>query len=79
MARVCQLSGKRTRTGNNVSHSNNKTKRKFYPNLKKKRFFMESTGEWIQLKVATSAIRDINKKGLEAVLEESFKKGTFSY
>jgi large subunit ribosomal protein L28 len=79
MARVCQLTGKRTRVGNNVSHANNKTKRKFYPNLKKKKFFMESTGEWIELKVAASTIRTINKKGLEAVLEDSFKKGTFSF
>lgn len=78
MARVCQITGKRTRVGNHVSHANNKTKRKFYPNLQKKRFFLESSGEWITLKVATSAIRTINKKGLETVLRDAHKKGTLT-
>ena len=73
MAKVCQITGKRTRTGNNVSHANNKTKRKFYPNLQKKRFFVESTGEWITLKVATSAIKTINKNGLEATLQKAYR------
>jgi len=79
MARVCQITGKRTRVGNNVSHANNKTKRKFYPNLQKKRFFLESQGEWITLKVSTSAMRTINKKGIEAVLRESYEKGTLTF
>ncbi|TAE21657.1 MAG: 50S ribosomal protein L28 [Cytophagales bacterium] len=78
MARVCQLTGKRTRSGNNVSHANNKTKRKFYPNLQKKRFFLESTGEWITMKVATSAIKTINKNGIEATLLKSAERGTLS-
>jgi len=78
MARVCQITGKRTRVGNNVSHANNRTKRKFYPNLQKKRFFLESQGEWITLKVATSAMRTINKKGLEAVLKDAYEKGTLA-
>lgn len=78
MARVCQITGKRTQTGNNVSHANNKTKRKFYPNLQTKRFFLESAGEWITLKVATSAIKTINKKGLEATIRDAHKKGTLS-
>ncbi len=78
MARVCQVSGKRTRVGNNVSHANNKTKRKFKPNLRKKRFFVPSTGEWITLKVATSVIRTINKNGLEATLRKAQEKGTLS-
>lgn len=78
MARVCQITGKHTRTGNNVSHANNKTKRKFYPNLQKKRFFMEATGEWITLKVATSAIKTINKNGLEATLRKAAQRGTLS-
>jgi large subunit ribosomal protein L28 len=68
MSKVCQISGKRTRTGNNVSHANNKTKRKFYPNLKTKKFFLESEGVWVVLKVATSTIRTINKNGLEATI-----------
>ena len=78
MAKVCQITGKRTQVGNNVSHANNRTRRKFFPNLQKKRFFVESTGEWITLKVATSAIKTINKKGLEATLVAANKKGTLS-
>ncbi|KAB7725404.1 50S ribosomal protein L28 [Rudanella paleaurantiibacter] len=78
MARVCQLTGKRTRVGNNVSHANNKTKRKFFPNLQKKRFYMESTGEWITMKVATSAIKTINKNGIEATLLKAAERGTLS-
>ncbi len=75
MAKVCEITGKRTRVGNNVSHSNNKTKRKFFPNLHKKRFFVPSEGKWISLKVSTTAIRTINKKGIEAVLKEAVAKG----
>lgn len=78
MARVCQITGKRTRTGNNVSHANNKTKRKFYPNLQRKRFFVESTGEWITLRVAASAIKTINKNGLEATLRKAHERGTLT-
>ncbi len=78
MARVCQITGKKTQVGNNVSHANNKTKRKFYPNLQKKRFFLESEGMWIQMKVSSSAIRSINKKGLEAVLMDAARKGTLN-
>lgn len=78
MSKVCQITGKRTRTGNNVSHANNKTKRKFYPNIKTKKFFLESEGVWVQLKVATSAIRTINKKGLEATLVQAARKGTLA-
>jgi large subunit ribosomal protein L28 len=78
MARVCQITGKRTRVGNNVSHANNRTKRKFFPNLQTKRFFVESTGQWITLKVSTSAIKTINKKGLEATLLDAYNKGTLS-
>jgi large subunit ribosomal protein L28 len=78
MARVCQITGKKTQVGNNVSKANNKTKRKFFPNLQTKRFFVESTGEWITLKLATSAIKTINKKGVEATLKQAFAKGTLS-
>jgi len=78
MAKVCQITGKKTQVGNNVSHANNKTKRKFYPNLKTKRFFLESEGVWVQLKVSTQAMRTINKKGLEATLISAAKKGTLS-
>ena len=79
MAKVCQITGKRTRVGNNVSHANNKTKRKFFPNLQKKRFFLPSTGEWVTLKVATSALRTINKNGIEATIQKAYDKGTLTF
>ena len=73
MSRVCEVTGKRPRVGNNVSHSNNKTKRKFYPNLQKKRFYIPEEDKWVTLKVSTSALRTINKKGITAVLKEARK------
>ena len=75
MARVCQLTGKRVRVGNNVSHANNKTKRRFYPNLQKKRFYIPEEDTWITLKVSTSALRTINKNGITAVLKKARKNG----
>ncbi len=75
MARVCQITGKKTQVGNNVSHANNKTKRKFYPNLQKKRFFIPSEGTWVTLKVSTSALRTINKNGIETVLKKAREAG----
>ena len=78
MARICQITGKRPQTGNNVSHANNKTKRRFLPNLHKKRFFFEEENRWITLKVCTSALRTIDKKGLATVLREAKKKGTLA-
>ncbi len=79
MAKVCEITGKRTQVGNNVSHANNRTKRKFYPNLKKKKFFLEGEGVWVELKVSTSALRTINKKGLEATLVQAARKGTLAF
>ncbi|MBR9997487.1 MAG: 50S ribosomal protein L28 [Cyclobacteriaceae bacterium] len=76
MSRVCQVSGKRPRVGNNVSHSNIKTKRKFYPNLQKKRFYIPEEDRWVTLKVSVSVIRTINKNGISAVLKKAAKKGT---
>lgn len=70
MAKVCDITGKRARVGHKVSHSNIKTKRRFYPNLQKKKFFIPEENRWIELKVSTSAIRTINKKGISAVLRE---------
>lgn len=78
MAKVCEISGKRTTTGFNVSHANNKTKRKFYPNLQKKRFFIPEENRWVELKVSASVIRTINKKGVSAVIKEAKEKGTFT-
>ena len=70
MARVCQVTGKKPITGNTVSHSNIKTKRRFLPNLQTKRFFFVEEDRWITLKVSSEAIRTINKNGLLSVIKE---------
>ncbi|MBK8610612.1 MAG: 50S ribosomal protein L28 [Chitinophagaceae bacterium] len=70
MARVCQVTGKKPITGNKVSHSNIKTKRRFLPNLQKKRYFLAEEDKWVTLKVSTEAIRTINKNGLFAVVKK---------
>lgn len=70
MARVCQVTGKKPITGNKVSHSNIKTKRRFLPNLQTKRYFLAEEDRWVTLKVSSEAIRTINKKGLTAVIKE---------
>ncbi len=70
MARVCDITGKKVMTGNNVSKSNRKTKRKFYPNLQTKKFFIPESGEWITLKVSANALRTIDKRGITAVLKD---------
>ncbi len=75
MARVCQLTGKKAVIGHKVSHSNVKTKRAFDVNLKRKRFFVPETGEWIILRVSTSALKNINKKGIFVCLKEARAKG----
>ncbi len=75
MSRVCQLTGKAVMVGNNVSHSNRKTKRKFYPNLVTKKFFIPEDGSYITLKVSTSALRTITKNGISAVLKDAKEKG----
>ena len=75
MSRVCQITGKRPRVGNNVSHANNKTKRRFLPNLHKKRFYIPEEDKWITLKVSTTALRTINKNGISAVLKEAKANG----
>jgi large subunit ribosomal protein L28 len=75
MSRVCELTGKKMIVGNSVSHSNIKTKRRFYPNLQTKRFFIPEEDKWITLKVSTSALRTINKNGISACLKEAREKG----
>lgn len=75
MARVCQLTGKRVMSGNNVSHAMNKTKRKFYPNLITKKFYLPEEDSYITLKISTSALRNINKKGITACVKEAREKG----
>jgi large subunit ribosomal protein L28 len=75
MARICQITGKRTQVGNKVSHANNKTKRKFNPNLQKKRFYIPEEDKWVTLKVSTRALKTINKNGIFAVLKKARKEG----
>lgn len=75
MSKVCDITGKRPQVGNNVSHANNKTKRRFNPNLQKKRFYIPEEDKWITLKVSTSAIRTINKNGISAVLKKARANG----
>lgn len=75
MARVCQVTGKKPIVGNSVSHSNIKTKRRFLPNLQKKRFFFAEEDRWVYLKVSNDALRTINKNGLASVIKEMRLKG----
>ncbi|MBL7801655.1 MAG: 50S ribosomal protein L28 [Chitinophagales bacterium] len=75
MSNFCELTGKGPMSGNYVSHSNRKTKRRFLPNLRKKRFFIPELDEWVTLKVSTSAIKNIAKKGIYAYLKELSAKG----
>ena len=75
MARVCQVTGKGPMVGNNVSHANNKTKRRFLPNLQSRRFWVESENRWVRLRVSTNAIRTIDKNGIEAVLADMRARG----
>ena len=78
MSRVCQITGKKVMSGNNVSHSNRKTKRKFYPNLQTKRFFVEGENKWVTLKVSGHGLRIINRKGVAAAIAEAKEKGHYS-
>jgi len=75
MSRVCEITGKKVMVGNNVSHSKRRTKRKFYPNLQTKKFFIPEEGKWVTLKLSTSAIRTINKNGISAVLKAAKEQG----
>ena len=75
MSRICQITGKKVMVGNNVSHSKRRTKRKFYPNLMNKKFFLEEEDRWVTLKVSASGIRNITKKGLKVALKEAKEKG----
>jgi large subunit ribosomal protein L28 len=75
MSRICEITGKKVMVGNNVSHAKNKTKRKFYPNLHTKKFFVPETGETVILKVSANAIRTINKNGIASVLAKAIANG----
>ncbi len=75
MSRVCQVTGKKVMVGNNVSHSKRRTKRKFLPNLFKKKFYLPEEDRWISLTVSANGIRTINKNGLNATLKSAKEKG----
>lgn len=75
MSRVCQITGKRMIVGYNVSHSKRRTKRRFYPNLFDKKFFLSEENRWIHIRVSAAGMRNINKKGLKEALDEAVSKG----
>jgi len=75
MSKVCELTGKKAMVGNNVSHALNRTKRKFNANLITKRFYIPEEDKWVTLKVSTAALKNINKKGISAVIKEAKEKG----
>ena len=75
MARVCQVTGKRSVTGNNVSHANNRTKRVFKPNIHDRRFWVESENRWVRLRLSHKGLRIIDKKGIDTVLKELRAQG----
>ena len=75
MARVCQVTGKRVLSGNNVSHANNKTRRRFLPNLHYRRLWVESERRWVKLRLSHQGLRTIDKKGIDAVLADLRARG----
>ena len=75
MARVCQVTGKRPMVGNHVSHANNKTKRRFLPNLQTRRFWLESENRWVRLRVSNAALRLIDKVGIDQVVADLRARG----
>ena len=75
MSRICTITGKQALKGNHVSHSNIKTKRRFYPNLQEKKFYIPETDEWVVLKVSAKGIKHINKNGVLNSLQKAYNKG----
>ena len=75
MARVCAVTGKKPMVGNNISHANNKTKRRFLPNLQSRRFWVESENRWIRLRISNAALRTIDKLGIDVVLADLRARG----
>ncbi|HEY5703418.1 MAG: 50S ribosomal protein L28 [Gammaproteobacteria bacterium] len=75
MSRVCQVTGKRPMAGNNVSHANNRTRRRFLPNLHERRFWLESESRWVKLKVSNQGLRTIDKQGIDTVVARLRAKG----
>ena len=76
MSRICQVTGKSVQSGNNVSHANNATRRKFHPNIHERRFWVASENRWVKLRITVSAMRDIDKRGVEVVVRELRAAGT---
>ena len=70
MARVCQVTGKKPMVGNNVSHAQNKTKRRFLPNLQNRKFWVETENRWVSMRITNAALRTIDKNGIDAVLAD---------
>jgi large subunit ribosomal protein L28 len=75
MARVCVVTGKKPMVGNNVSHANNKTKRRFMPNLQRRRFWVESENRWVSMRLSNSGLRLIDKNGIDSVLADMRARG----
>ena len=75
MSRVCQVTGKKPVTGNNVSHAHNKTRRRFLPNLHTHKFWVESESRWVKLRVSAKGMRIIDKNGIDAVIADMRKRG----
>lgn len=75
MARVCQITGKHTVRGNNVSHAHNKTRRSFMPNLQRRRIWVESENRWVRLRISRKGLRIIDKNGIDAVLRDMRSQG----
>ena len=75
MARVCQITGKKPQLGNHVSHANNKTRRRFMPNLQSRRLWVESENRWVRMRISQQGLRTIDKKGIDVVLAEMRARG----
>ncbi len=75
MARVCQITGKSPMVGNNVSHANNRTRRRFMPNLQQRKFWVDSENRWVSLRLTNAALRTIDKKGIDVVLADLRARG----
>ncbi|MEK6735029.1 MAG: 50S ribosomal protein L28 [Pseudomonadota bacterium] len=75
MARVCEVTGKKPMSGHNVSHANNKTKRRFLPNLQRRKFWVESENRWVSLRLSNAALRTIDKNGIDVVLDKMRSQG----
>jgi large subunit ribosomal protein L28 len=76
MARVCEVTGKKPMVGNNVSHANNRTKRRFLPNLQYRRFWLENENRWVRLRLSNAGLRMVDKVGIEQIVSDLRARGT---